>query len=106
MRAELDREQMILTVRGLLREHKGPGNCITMYQLYHHVTGRPIIPALKVNQTRLLRSIVAQLQRDGEPIVHTSGDAGGYYYATNSADIDKDANAHSHRCAVKKRLKN
>lgn len=88
---EIDRAEFKARVREILAQHVGPEECVSMYALYRAITGHPIIPGRKVNQTRLLRSIIAELQEDGEPIVHKSGPEGGYYSAETKAELEQEA---------------
>lgn len=88
---ELDRGEMKQRVREILARHVGADECVSMYELYRTVTGHPIIPMRKVDQTRLIRSIIAELQEDGERIVHKSGGGGGYFTAAKNEDIEQEA---------------
>lgn len=88
---EIDRAEFKARVREILAQHVGPDECVSMYRLYQAITGHPIIPMRKVNQTRLVRSVIAELQEDGEPIVHKSGPDGGYYTAEKKEEIEQEA---------------
>jgi hypothetical protein len=88
---EIDRAEFKARVREILACHVGPDECVSMYRLYQVITGHPIIPMRKVNQTRLIRSVIAELQEDGEPIVHKSGQEGGYYTAETKAELEQEA---------------
>ena len=91
MKMEIDRAEMKQRVREILARHEGVDECISMYQLFYAITGDPIIPGRKVDQTRLIRSIIAELQQDGERIVHKSGGGGGYFTAASNDDIEQEA---------------
>lgn len=89
---EPDRDELKARAQKILEQHQGVNNCITMYQLYNAITGEPIIPRRRLDQTRVVRSLIAELQKEGCPIVHRAAGGGGYYYATNDAELDKEAN--------------
>lgn len=88
---DVSRAEMKARAREILAEHVGADECISMFQLFYMITGYPIIPGRKINQTRLIRSVIADLQEDGEPIVHKSGPDGGYYTAEKREDIEQEA---------------
>ncbi|MEW6646509.1 MAG: hypothetical protein AB1450_04880 [Pseudomonadota bacterium] len=88
---DLERDELKRRVRVLLEDRVGPDECINMYQLYHAATGRQIIPLRRVDQTRQIRTVIAELQEDGLAIVHKAGNEGGYYIAADKADIEREA---------------
>lgn len=94
---EINRSELQAKVQQILRDHEGQDQCITMYQLCYAATGIPIIPARKVNQTRMLRAIIAELQEKGLPVVHKSGKYGGYYLATDDTELAREADWHRKR---------
>lgn len=83
-----DRAALKDQVRALLREHVGPENCITMTQLFHHATGEPVIPNRRYDQSRIVRSLVEELRRDGCPIGLHGGINGGYFWARSADELD------------------
>lgn len=85
---EIEREELLERVRGVLREHRGPEACITMTQLYHAVTDDLVIPQRRYDQTRIVRSVVEQLRREGCPIALKAGIGGGYFWARSEAELD------------------
>lgn len=90
---DLEREELMAGIRRLLeRDHRGRDNPITMTRLFQLVTGDVVIPGRRYDQTRVIRSCVKELRRQGLPIVHKGGASGGYYLATDSADIERTAN--------------
>lgn len=94
MMREMDRGELKFRIYQLLQTHAGPAACITKEELWSQATGEVIIPWQRINQTRLLRSLIAELQREGLAVVHKSGRDGGYYLATDQAQIDQEAQWH------------
>lgn len=84
---DLDREQLKDAVKALLKTHEGPEAAITMTELYARVTGAVVIPWRRYDQTRLIRSVVEQLRREGCPIGLKGGPAGGYFWARNDEEL-------------------
>lgn len=82
-----DREELKQKVREVLERHRGPDDCVNMFELFHAVTGQPVIPGRKINQTRLIRSLVEQLRREGCPIALRSGSEGGYFWARTEEEL-------------------
>lgn len=82
-----DREELKAKARMILKDHQGPDDCINMFELYHAITGLPVIPGRKINQTRIIRSLVEQLRREGCPIGLKSGHEGGYFWARNAKEL-------------------
>ena len=83
-----DRADLLARVQGLLQQCRGPQAAIRMVDLFALATGDVIIPGKRYDQTRILRSLVEQLRRDGCPIGHVSGTGGGYFWADDPADLD------------------
>lgn len=75
-------------MRKILQRHRGADNPITMTQLFTAATGEQAIPTRRYDQTRIIRSLVEQLRRDGVPIANRGGKTGGYYLAENEAELD------------------
>jgi hypothetical protein len=84
-------------IQRLNDQHQGPDNGLTMTECVAVVLGEIIIPYKRNNQSRLIRDLVAELQRDGHPICHKSGKYGGYYIATNDDQLDAEAAWHHKR---------
>ncbi len=82
-----DRDELKQKVRAILERHQGPDDCVNMFELFHAVTGLPVIPGRKINQTRPIRSLVEQLRREGCPIALRSGPNGGYFWARNDEEL-------------------
>lgn len=90
-RAELhaeDRAALIERVRAVLEQCQGPERAITMTALFAAVTGETVIPGRRYDQTRVVRSIVEQLRREGCPIAVRSGADGGYFWAVDPGQLD------------------
>lgn len=91
---EMDRGELKYHVYAILQGHSGPEACITKEALWSRASGEAIIPWRRVNQTRLLRSLIAELQSEGVAVVHKSGTGGGYYLATDDIQIAQEAQWH------------
>lgn len=85
---DLEREELKQRIRDVLREHVGPDDCITMTQLYRAVTGAHVIPQRRYDQSRVVRSLVEQLRREGCPIALKAGTGGGYFWARDERELD------------------
>jgi hypothetical protein len=85
---ELDREEVKARVREILERHEGPGDCITMTALHSQATGQVIIPWRRYDQSRLVRSLVAELRREGCPIGDRGGREGGYFWAADRQQLE------------------
>lgn len=72
-----------------MQEHQGPDNCIKMDDLFCHVTGEHIIPYRRYDQTRIVRSLVKDLRREGCAIGNKAGKNGGYFLATTEEELEK-----------------
>lgn len=75
----------------VLQRHKGPDNPITMVQLIKPIFGEWPIPLRQYDQSRIIRSLVQQLEREGVPVVARNSKDGGYYLATSDEQIDRRA---------------
>ena len=84
----MKREEMLVAVKICIRQHVGHDNAISQYEVYRSVTGLPIVPGRKYDHTRIIRSIVEQLRREGCPIGNRSGAKGGYFWASHLPDLD------------------
>ncbi|MDH4275639.1 MAG: hypothetical protein OEW08_11410, partial [Gammaproteobacteria bacterium] len=62
---EQDRAELIRQTLAILQRHAGPEHAITMYELWTQITGHHLVPWRKVDQTRIVRSIIEQLRRAG-----------------------------------------
>lgn len=80
-----DRADLLARVQALLQQCHGPQAAIRMVDLFAAATGDVVIPGKRYDQTRVLRSLVEQLRRDGCPIGHGNG---GYFWADDPADLD------------------
>lgn len=85
---EMGRDELKKAVLKVLHEHQGPDDCVTQYQLCYAVTGYPIIPGKKYNQTRLMRSVIHQLRMEGHAIGHVNASGGGYFLARNEQELE------------------
>lgn len=81
-------------IKARVAEILGTKEPITKEALWHCATNEVIVPWRRIDQTRLLRSIIAELQRDGMPVVHGRQ---GYYLATEDSDIEREARWHRSR---------
>lgn len=88
---EHPREYLLERCRALVSAHKGPDDCITMTELYHQLTGEVVIPWRRYDQSRIVRSLIEQLRREGCPIGHKGGKFGGYFWAADQAELDTTA---------------
>ena len=84
---ERDRAEMLTRAREILQQHQGPDDCITMTELYRQVTGEVVIPWKRYDQSRVIRSIVEQLRREGARIGRKGGKYGGYFWARNDDEL-------------------
>lgn len=86
--ADSDRDALKASLRALLEQCAGPDAAVTMTALFHTATGEPVIPGRRYDQTRVVRSLVEQLRREGCPIGVKGGPHGGYFWATDPAQLD------------------
>lgn len=82
-----DRHELKERIRAILKHHAGPARCITMTALHAEATGEIIVPRRRYDQTRITRSIVEQLRREGCPIGNKGGRDGGYFWARNDGEL-------------------
>jgi hypothetical protein len=82
---ESDRDHLLRRVREILERHQGPDEAITMTQLHVTATGETIIPWKRYDQTRLTRSLIDQLRREGMPIASCGR---GYYVARSGDELE------------------
>lgn len=87
--AEIDRKELLHRCKKILADHVGQENAIKSENLFVLMTGQIIIPKRANDQTRIVRSIVKQLESEGVRIVHVTGKNGGYFMATCQEDIDR-----------------
>jgi len=85
-----DAERNILKQRVIdeLQHHKGPDNCIKMWEIFTAITGQHIIPIKKTDQTRIIRTLIEQLRKEGHPIGNKPGTYGGYFLATCDEELE------------------
>lgn len=89
MTVDVSRDELKKRIRDVLEGHEGPNNPITMTALHSAVTGEVIIPWRRYDQSRITRSLVEELRREGMPIAHKGGRNGGYYLARNEAELQQ-----------------
>ena len=87
MAAETERDQVKRNIRALLAHHQGPNDCIKMIDLHREATGDTIIPKRAYDQSRLTRSIVEELRREGLAIGIRLGPDGGYFLARSDEEL-------------------
>ena len=80
-----DRADLLVRVEALLQQCRGPQAAIRMVDLFALATGDVVIPGKRYDQTRIVRSLVDQLRRQGCPIAHG---ANGYFWADDPADLE------------------
>lgn len=88
---EQARDYLLEQCRALVRAHEGPDDCITMTEIYSRITGEPVIPWRRYDQSRIVRSLIEQLRREGCPIGHKGGRHGGYFWAADKAGLEATA---------------
>lgn len=82
MRAE--RPDLKARVLELLEHHHGPDNAITMTRLFAAATGEIVIPNRRYDQSRIIRSIIDELRRQGVPVGIASD---GYFLARDAEEL-------------------
>ncbi len=87
-----DRIKLKDAIHNILQQHQGPEDCITMIELHHRSSGEVIVPWRKYDQTRITRSIIEQLRREGVPVGNRSGSEGGYFLARNDEELKPTIN--------------
>ena len=80
-----DRADLLVRVEALLQQCRGPQAAIRMVDLFALATGDVVIPGKRYDQTRIVRSLVDQLRRQGRPIAHGNS---GYFWADDPADLE------------------
>lgn len=84
---QLDRDTLKERALDVLQRHVGKANAITMARLAGAIQGCAVVPSARYEETRLVRSIIVQLRREGHPICHHNGKGGGYFWAANEAEL-------------------
>lgn len=87
----LDREVLKERALTVLQRHVGKGNAITMTRLTAAIQGGELIPSKRYEESRLTRSIIEQLRREGHPVCHHNGRGGGYFWAANEGELEQTA---------------
>jgi hypothetical protein len=88
---QLDRDTLKERALTVLQRHVGKPNAITMTRLAGAIQGCDVVPSARYEETRLVRSIIEQLRREGHPICHHNGRGGGYFWAANEAELEETA---------------
>lgn len=71
----------------VLTKHIGKSRSIGMAELYEQVFGKGLSD--KVNDTRVLRSLITALRKEGVPICSdTDKEGGGYYLAAAGSELE------------------
>jgi len=83
----LDREQIKQRVLEVLARHVGKAHAIPMSELTSAVQRCQVTPSRRYNESRIVRSVVEQLRREGNPIAHFNGRGGGYFLAANEGEL-------------------
>ncbi len=81
-----DRAELRRRIREILEEHTAD-HPITMIALFQAITGEVVIPWRRYDQSRIVRSLVEELRREGMPVAHKSSAGGGYYIARNAKEL-------------------
>jgi len=69
----------------ILTDHIGALNAVGMGDLYEMATGEHW--KNRINDTRLIRKVVAQLRHEGQRICSSSAPDGGYYLASAASEL-------------------
>jgi hypothetical protein len=88
---QLDREQIKQRALEVLARHVGKANAITMAELTGAVQRCQVTPSRRYDESRIVRSVVEQLRREGHPICHHNGKGGGYFLAGTEAELEDTA---------------
>ena len=84
-KAQLDAAR--LKLYGVMLQHVGPEKRIGMGELFQEVFGRPW--RHRINDTKVLRRLITEMRRDGQPVMSdTSTTNGGYWIAASSSEIN------------------
>ena len=84
----IERHEIKRRVRRILNGCKGFDAAITMEELTRRAKDEYTIPGKRYDQSRIIRSVVRELRREGMPICNRYGAGGGYYLAASEDDID------------------
>jgi len=88
---QLDREQIKQRVLEVLARHVGKANALTMADLTSAVQRCQVTPSRRYDESRIVRSVVEQLRREGHAICHHNGRGGGYFMAANENELSDTA---------------
>ena len=88
---QLDRDMLKERALEVLQRHVGKSRAITMARLAGAIQGCAVVPSARYEETRLVRSIVEQLRREGHPVCHHNGRGGGYFWAANENELEETA---------------
>ncbi len=96
MEKKISKEQLDaarLKLYAVMMQHIGPEKKIGMGELYEAVFGRTW--SHRINDTRMLRNLITEMRRDGQPVMSsTSSGSGGYWIAASSTEIAEYCNRH------------
>lgn len=84
--AEGDKEGLKGRLLKVLTVHVGRARRIGMGELYEEVFGERYNH--RINDTRNLRELVDELQKEGVPVVSDSSQTGGYWLASTAGELD------------------
>jgi len=84
---QLDREQIKQRVLEVLAGHVGKANAITMADLTSAVQRCQVTPSRRYDESRIVRSVVEQLRREGHAVCHHNGKGGGYFMAASDEEL-------------------
>ncbi len=87
-----DRQATKQRVREIIERYQGPDMCVTKEEVFACATGETVIPWRRIDQTRIVRSLVEELRRDGCPIGFKGGRCGGYFWARNDDELASTIN--------------
>lgn len=79
-----DRRDLAEAVRHVLERHEGRDQPITMAALFAITTGETIVPGRRYDQTRIVRSLIEQLRREGLPVANSPR---GYFLARDDEEL-------------------
>ena len=82
-----ERKRLRAAILRILGDDHGPNNPITMTALWATATGGIVVPWKRYDQSRVVRSLIAELRAEGHPIGHKGGTGGGYFLATTDAEL-------------------
>lgn len=81
-RLEAGRAEIKARLRAVLLHHTSPDAAIRMVALIPAVLGEHVIPWRRYDQSRLIRSLVEQLRREGLPVCIRGGSRDGGYFVS------------------------